>query len=94
MEGVLMAWHDIITDSLVRHYWLEKWWGDCKGVVEYLSEWVRDYTTPEDAKLAGIGFVVVICITLAIRGVEFLRKPAEGETIWETLKKGFFNEKE
>jgi hypothetical protein len=94
MEGVLMAWHEIITDRLVRHYWIEKWWGDTKGIVEYLAEWVRDYTTPEDAKVAGICFVILISLTIAIRTVDFLRKPAKGETIWESLKKGFFDEKE
>lgn len=86
-----MAWHELFTDSLVRHYWLEKWWGDTKGIVEYLAEWVREYTTPEDAKVAGILFVIVICITIAIRTVDFMRKPAEGETIWEVLKNQFFD---
>ena len=80
-----MAWHDLITDPLVRHYWLEKWYGECQGIVEYLGEWVREYTTPEDAKVAGILFVIVICMTVAIRTVNFLTRPREGETIWQSL---------
>ncbi len=89
-----MAWTDIITDPLVRHYWIEKWWGETKGMVEYLAEWVQDYTTPEDAKVVGICFVILIAVTIAVRTADFMRKPAEGETIWEVLKKGFFNGKE
>lgn len=86
-----MAWYEIITDPLVRYYWLEKWYGDCKGIVEYLAEWVREYTTPEDAKLAGICFVILICATVAVRTANFMREPAKGETLLDKLKNYFFN---
>lgn len=85
-----MAWHDLFTDSLVRFYWLEKWYGECQGIVEYLGEWVREYSTPEDAKAVGILFVIVICMTVAVRTVNFMREPRKGDSIWKQL----FNKEE
>ncbi len=80
-----MAWHEIITDHLVHYYWTEKWYGDFQGIVEYLGDMVRDYSTPKDAKIVGMLFVVVICITIGKRTVDFMRQPRKGDSIWKQL---------
>jgi hypothetical protein len=78
---------DLLTDPLVRYYWWEKWYGDTKGIVEFLAVWVRDYTTPADAKMIGIMFVIVIALLIGWRGAEMLRQPIKGETLWYHLKR-------
>jgi hypothetical protein len=70
-----MAWYEIATDSLVRHYWIEKWYGDCKGIVEYLGEWASRSSTPQDVKKIGICAVIVIALLVGWYGAEFLRRP-------------------
>jgi hypothetical protein len=85
MGGLLVAWYELFTDSLVRYYWLEKWYGDCVGIVEFLAEWVREITTPRDAKIAGILIVITGCVCVAIRTVDFMKQPRQGDSIWKQL---------
>jgi len=74
-----------LTDSLARYYWIKHWYGECQGIVEYLAEMVRDYSTPDDAKAVGICFVIVIALAIGLKGAELVRKPEEGESIWKKL---------
>lgn len=85
---------DILTDALVRHYWLQKWFEGTKGIVEYLAEWVREYSTPEDAKAVGICFVIIVCLMLGFKGAQFLRKPLKGETLLDALRNDNHQDKE
>jgi hypothetical protein len=78
------------TDGLARYYWLEHWYGDCVGIVEYLGEWVRDYSTPEDAKKIGLCAVIVLAMLVGWYGAEFMKRPKNGDTIWKKL----FNKEE
>lgn len=78
------------TDSLARWYWFKHWYGECQGIVEYLADLVREYSTPQDAKAVGICFVIVIALAIGLKGAELIRKPDEGETIWKKL----FNKEE
>lgn len=80
-----MALHEIITDRLVHYYWTEKWYGDFQGIVEYLGDMVREYSTPRDAKIVGIMAVITLALLVGIKSVNFMRQPRKGDTFWKRL---------
>ena len=57
------------------YYWIKDKYGDCVGIVEYLSEWASAGSHPEDVKKLGYVVAVLIIMLLAFKAGEFLKKP-------------------
>ena len=76
---------DIITDPLTRHYFYEEWYKGTKGIVEYVAEWVRDYSTTQDTKVIGILGIMTLAMIVAWKWKEIIPQPKPGENIWDVL---------
>lgn len=81
-----MIW-ELLTDPLARYYWLKQWYGDTVGIVEYLAQWVQEYSTPEDTRKIGILCVILLAMVIGWKWKELVRKPIKGETIADLFKK-------
>jgi len=57
------------------HYWIEDKYGDCQGIVEFLGDYARSHSTPEDVKKIGYVAAVVIIMLVAWKAGEFLKNP-------------------
>ena len=60
------------------YYFLEDKYGDCVGIVEYISEWAASKGTPEDVKKIGLLAAIVLIMLVAHKAAEIIKNPNGG----------------
>jgi len=60
------------------YYFIKDKYGDCVGIVEYISEWAATRGTPEDVKKIGIVAMIVIALLVGWYAAEFIKNPNAG----------------
>lgn len=82
MHDYIMAVHQAVNISTLEwyywkknfHVWCAKWYGDTRGIVEYLTDYVAT-TDPESIRKYGTVGLIVIAFFVAFKIKQFLKPP-------------------
>jgi hypothetical protein len=69
------------------YYFIKDKYGDCVGIVEYLSEYAASHGTPEDVKSIGYVAAVVIIMLVALKACEIVRNPNQEERLESSCRR-------
>ncbi len=59
--------------GLEWYYFLDHWYGNLRGIVEFIAEWVS-HTDPQAVKAMGILAAIIIVLLVGWRSGEIFRK--------------------
>lgn len=82
MIDPIMAVHQAVNISTLEWYyfkknftvWCNKWYGDTRGIVEYLTDYVST-TDPERVRLLGTISLIIIAFFVAFKIKQFIKPP-------------------